>query len=162
MKKLLDYGVVISLFLLMPALASAQTTIDAGKAFKVVLTHDGVNVTEYQITLDPPGTTAPNIVQTLAATARDAATGEITFDVPAQTSAGSWTVTGCARNVDPLKVAQTATACTSAVAYSVVTPTMPKPAAPTIRISGTATIAGVSQPFTLDVETVTITLPPVK
>lgn len=157
------YYALVSLCLLLPVVASAQTSIDAGKAFKVMLTHDGVNASEYQITLDPPGTTAPNIVQTVPASARDTATGDVTFDVPAQTSAGSWTVTGCARNVDPLKVAQTATACTTALAFSVVIPKMPSPTLPTIRISGTLTMAnGQVQPFTATVDAITLALPAVK
>jgi hypothetical protein len=146
----------------LPVAAQAQTSVDAGKAFKVILTHDGVNASEYQITLDPPGTTAPNIVQTLAASVRDTATGEVTFDVPAQTSAGSWTVAACARNVDPLKVAQTATACAPTLAFAVVIPKMPSPAVPTIRISGTLTLAnGTVQPFTATVDTISLALPTV-
>jgi len=145
------------LLLLLPAIAHAQPTVDAGKAFKVILNHDGANVTDYQITIDPPGTTAPNIVRTLLVAARDTTTGDVTFDVPAQTLAGAYTVVGCARNVDPAGVATTGTKCTSAVPFNVVVPTMPVPTAPTLRIGGTISIAGgPPQPFTADVVSLTL------
>lgn len=150
---------VLALCLLgLPAIASAQITVDAGKPFRVILTHDGLNVTDYQITIDPPGTTAPNIVLTRVLATRDTATGEVAFDVNAQTVAGSYTVVGCARNVDPANVAATSTTCAASVAFSVVVPTMPKPTVPTVRITGTLTANGQTIPFSADIATILLTV----
>ncbi len=132
--------------------AFAQTTIDAGKPFKVIATHSGQNATEYRLTIDPPGTTAPNIIATKLAAERDPVTGDIVFDVAAQTVAGAYTAVACARNVDPTKIANTGEGCSGVLAFNVVIPTMPKPDAPTIRLQGTLSIAGGPvQPFTADV-----------
>lgn len=128
-----------------PCAAPAIASVPAGTAFRVCMSHDGINTTDYVLTVDKPNTTADFTATKLVSALVN---GAILFDVPAQTTAGAYTVKVCARGGG-------GTTCSDLVPLTVAPPPLPPaPVKPGIKIIGTATIAGRRMPITIDVERV--------
>jgi hypothetical protein len=134
-------------------LAQSAPAVEAGKAFKVAVVHDGVFTTQYVLKVDRPGTLA-TIVTTLPVSSL--VSGEVTFDVAGQSVVGAYVAKVCARNVDATDPALFAERCSADLPFTVMS-TLPAPSTtPTIRIIGTISVdGGPVQPVVLDVASVT-------
>jgi hypothetical protein len=125
--------------------ATSATTIDLNKAFRACVTQaDLTNVSHLVVIIDRPGTLTD---QTFTQPVSIVSAGEAVFDLPAQSTTGSYSIKACARNVDPTDATNFSEKCSVSLAFTVGKPVMPAPTvAPTIRLSGVLTVAGVAMP----------------